>query len=399
MRSLRVLPLLIAGVLGLCAGCQKPVEDVSLTAEPDYSAPLPPGHLALRPITDPRRIPDFAPAFIFRTGLVEAADHSLNYLSKPSSRAYFPYGDITHERAVASLATFRTVVTQAQNGAELDRLIRERFDVYESVGYDGSGTVFFTGYYCPIFDARLAEDAEFKYPLYGMPEDLVKDSEGNCKGRRLPDGTMTAGYYDRREIELRRSLAGGEIAWMRDPFEAYIVSVQGSAKLRLEDGSDFEIGYAANNGHDYVPIGPKLVEDGKIEANRLSLSKMIDFFKLYPNEASYYTHQNPRYVFFVPKPGGPFGSLNEPVTPYRSIATDKSIYPRACVAFTRTALPAREGTSIVQKRYEAFALDQDTGGAIRAPGRCDVFLGTGDEQGELAGRTAAEGHLYYIFLK
>lgn len=391
---------LVLGVLLVLGGaCQKPAGPVSLVDEPNYSAPLPPGQLALRKITDPARIPDFAPGFTFRTGLVEAVDRSLHYLAKPSSQGYFPYGEITHQHAVASLQAFREVLSQARSPDDLDRMIRERFDVYESVGYDGAGIVFFTGYYCPIFDARLKRDAEFAYPLYGLPDDLVKDSEGRCKGRRMPDGGVAPGYYDRQEIETTRPLAGREIAWLRDPFEAYIVTVQGSAKLRMEDGRLFEIGYVANNGREYVPIGPKLVEDGKIPENELSLRRMIDFFKLYPDEVGYYTHMNPRYVFFAPRPGGPFGSLNEVVTPYRSIATDKEVYPRACVAFLDTTLPARESEQIVQNAYQAFALDQDTGGAIRAPGRCDLFLGTGDAQGELAGRTAAEGRLYYLFLK
>ncbi|MFH0983135.1 MAG: MltA domain-containing protein [Planctomycetota bacterium] len=399
MRSLRVLWWLTVPGLVLCVGCHKPAEEVAITPQPDYAAPLPPGELALRRITDPNRIPDFSPGFIFRTRLRDAVDRSLNYMSKPSSHSYFPYGDITHERAVASLKAFREVLDQARSGEELNDRVRQRFDVYESVGYNGEGIVWFTGYYRPIFDARLKQDAEFKYPLYGLPDDLVKDPEGNCIGRRQAEGSTTPRYYDRREIETSRLLAGKEIAWLRDPFEAYIVTVQGSGKMRLEDGTYYEIGYAANNGYDYVPVGPKLVEDGKIPSNELSLKRMIDFFKLYPNEITYYTHMNPRYVFFMPRTGGPFGSLNEPVTPYRTIATDKDVYPRACVAFVKNILPGREAGTIVQKRYEAFALDQDTGGAIRAPGRCDIFLGTGDTQGELAGRTTIEGRLYYIFVK
>ena len=399
MRRLQTLFLCVLPMLGSCPGCQKPAEDLTLVEEPNYAAPLPAGQFALRKIDAPARIPDFSPGFLFQTGLADAVERSLNYLAKPSSLAFFPYGDITHEHAVASLKAFGEVLAEARSGDELDRMIRQRFDVYESVGYDGTGTVFFTGYYCPIFDARLAREPEFQAPLYALPDDLIKDSEGNCKGRRLPDGGIVPRYYDRREIETLLPLAGGEIAWLRDPFEAYIVTVQGSARLRLETGELFEIGYVANNGHDYVPVGLKLVEDGKIGSNELSLSRMIEFFRQYPGEVTYYTHMNPRYVFFGHRPGGPFGSLNERVTPYRTIATDKEIYPRACVAFVQTALPAREGEAIVQKRYEAFALDQDTGGAIRAPGRCDIFLGTGDAPGELAGRTTAEGRLYYIFLK
>ncbi|MCP4250923.1 MAG: murein transglycosylase, partial [bacterium] len=118
-----------------------------------------------------------------------------------------------------------------------------------------------------------------------------------------------------------------------------------------------------------------------------------------PNEIRYYTNRNPRYVFFDQRAGGPFGSLNEPVTPYRTIATDKQVYPRAAVAFLQTRLPGYEGGRIVEHGYHAFALDQDTGGAIRAPGRCDVFMGTGDLVAALAGRTMAEGKLYYIFIK
>jgi membrane-bound lytic murein transglycosylase A len=189
------------------------------------------------------------------------------------------------------------------------------------------------------------------------------------------------------------------LCYLRDPFEGYIVTVQGSAKLRLADGRYFEIGYEANNGHDYVSIGHLLVADGKISANELSLATLIDFFKTHPEERDRYTNRNPRFVFFQQRDGGPYGSLNERVTPYRTIATDKEVYPRACIAFVQTRLPGYEGGRIVEHAYHAFALDQDTGGALRAAGRCDVFLGTGDAVGQLAGRTLAEGKLYYLFAK
>ncbi|HUU85356.1 MAG TPA: MltA domain-containing protein [Phycisphaerae bacterium] len=402
MKAARWIPLLV--VIGsVLPGCQKPAEEaIPLLAETDYSAPLPPGQIALRKITDPDRIPDFRPAFQLRTNLDTAVARSLNYLSKPSSRNYFPYdpqGEITHDRAVASLELFRRTLAEANSPDHLDALIRSRFEVWESVGCDGRGTVLFTGYYCPIFDARLQPDAEFRYPLYRAPGDLLKDSEGNCKGRRLPGGGIDPTYYDRREIVTGGVLAGYELCYLRDPFEAYIVTVQGSAKLRLPDGSLFEIGYTANNGHDYVSVGRLLVADGKISADELSLATLIDYFKQHPRECSRYTDRNPRYVFFQQHAGGPFGSLNEPVTPYRSIATDKDVYPRACIAFVQTRLPGYEGRRIVEHAYHAFALDQDTGGAVRAAGRCDVFLGTGDAVGQLAGRTLAEGRIYYLFTR
>jgi len=115
---------------------------------------------------------------------------------------------------------------------------------------------------------------------------------------------------------------------------------------------------------------------------------MIDYFRRHPGEVRTYVRQNPRYVFFRIADGLPRGSLNEPVTAWRTIATDKSVFPRACLAFITAAVP-----------HDGFVLDQDTGGAIRAAGRCDVYMGVGDEAGRLAGQTYREGRLYYLFLK
>jgi len=142
-----------------------------------------------------------------------------------------------------------------------------------------------------------------------------------------------------------------------------------------------------------------LVDDEKIPRDRMSLAAMIDYFKRHPGQVDRYVRQNPRYVFFRLSEGTPHGSLNEPVTPWRTIATDKSIFPRAALAFVSTTLPRPEGGLIVTRPYDGFVLDQDTGGAIRAAGRCDIYMGEGDRAGQLAGQTYQEGRLYYLFLK
>ena len=126
---------------------------------------------------------------------------------------------------------------------------------------------------------------------------------------------------------------------------------------------------------------------------------MIAYFKAHQNEVAHYTQLNPRFVFFELREGTPHGSINEPVTTMRTIATDKSVYPRACLAFFKTVLPRDLGGSVYQDAYEGFALDQDTGGAIRAAGRCDIYMGQGDTAGKVAGQVYKEGRLYYIFLK
>lgn len=386
------LTFMVAGIFG----CPKPPVEIK-PEPPDYWKKLPPGEMALVKITDPAQYPDFSEAYYHQTNLEYAAANSLEYLSKESSKRYFPYLDITHDRAIRSVQTLMDTLREAKSPEELDRLIKERFDIYVSRGCDDKGTVLFTSYYRPIFDARLKPDAEFKYPLYKRPPDLELN-EATMTYQRKGGGP----YLTRPEIE-HGALAGQglELCYLRDRFEAYIVTVQGSGKLRLEDGSFLEIGYAGDNGHEYTSVGQQLVDRGMIPPKELSLQGLIRYFKEHPEELDSSLAVNKRYVFFTPRQGGPFGSLNVPVSPYRSLATDKQVYPRACPAYIQTVLPARlNGVGeIADHRYKAFAFDQDTGGAIRAAGRGDLFIGTGPEIGELAGRTFSEGKLYYIAVK
>jgi membrane-bound lytic murein transglycosylase A len=328
----------------------------------------------------------------------KAIDNSLNYLSKPSSRQFFPYGEITHEHAVDSLKAFKGLIKSGLRGPELNAAIAEQFDIYISVGCDDMGTVLFTGYYTPIFDGSPAATGQFKYPLYKQPDDLVKGPYGQILGRRGADGRISS-YPPRAQIENSNMLKGKELVWLSDPFEAYITHVQGSAKLRMPDGELTTVGYAASNGHEYHSVAKEMVKDGRITAEQMSLSAMIDYFKRHIDQVAVYTRRNPRFVFFREAQGAPRGSLNEPVIAMRTIATDKSIYPRGCLTFISTSLPTMIGGSVYRDPYSGFALDQDTGGAIRAPGRCDVYMGVGDTAAELAGQTYQEGRLYYLFLK
>ncbi len=378
----------IAGLL--LAGCQKPTEPLPIASiDKDYGRPLPPGQLALRKL-DPSMYPKFADAWFKAkgTGLRRAVEYSIAYLNKPSSQRYYPLGPITHERALASLKVFLEVLDQADSPEALEKLIHDNFDVYGSIGCDDAGTVLFTGYYTPIFNGRLERTDEFQYPLYRLPPGFQKDVEGNPIG---------GAYYTRQAIEMGNILEDNEIVWLADRFEAYVVTVQGSGFIRLEDGTLYEIGYAGHNGQDYTPIGQLMVRDGRIPKNKLSLDAMIRYFQENPNDLDQYLYQNKRYVFFQEAKGGPFGCLGQPVTLYHSVATDKDIFPRGCLSFIDTRIPIVVGEPL--RPYRSFVLDQDRGAAIRAPGRCDIYMGVGDEAGKIAGFTYSEGKLYYLIAK
>lgn len=397
MRTVRNIVYVLVGFSCVIAfpGCLCNKEEVARAPRDDYSRQLPPGEVALRKL-DPSEYPDFSEGYLRRTGLEQAAQYNLEYLSKNSSKQYWPYLDINHERAVASNHAFIEVLHTARSAEEFDRLIKERFEVYQSRGWNDRGDVLFTGYYRPIFDARMHPEGEFRYPLYKRPPDLEKDMATD-RYQRQGGGA----YFTRAQINAGALRGKGlELCYLRDPFEAYIVTVQGSGRLRMADGRFFDIGYHGDNGHEYKSVGQWLVAQGKIQPEQLSLPGLIKFFKEHPQELQPALDYNDRYVFFTPRSGGPYGSLNVPVTPFRTIATDKQVYPRASVGFIDTLVPARTADgSIKNHSYRGFAMDQDTGGAIRAAGRCDFFLGTGDEVGELAGRTLSKGKVYYIFVK
>ncbi|NLX14238.1 MAG: murein transglycosylase [Phycisphaerales bacterium] len=394
LSKFRILVIGLACLIGFL-GCKKPTEEIIPLPPKDYMRQLPPGEKALVKLTDPSQWPDFHEGYHRRVGLEEAVMNNLVYLSKPSSKQFWPYLDVSHARAVASSEAFLQVLQSARSPEHLDSMIKERFDIYMSRGCDDMGSVLFTGYYRPIFDARLKPDGEFRYPLYRRPADLERDPVTGKYGRKGGGPYLTRGEIDRGALQGKAE----PICYLRDRFEAYIVTVQGSGRFRLADGSFYDIGYHGDNGHEYSSPGQSLVERCMIRPEELSLQSLIAFFKQHPEELDNAIGLNRRYVFFTERSGGPFGSLNVPVTPFRSIATDKDVYPRASVAYMITQVPARTPTGISNHNYAGFAMDQDTGGAIRTPGRCDFFLGTGPEVGELAGRTLSDGKLYYIFVK
>ncbi len=386
LRRLVVMTMMLLPALGL--GCRKPIPP-----EPDYARPLPPGAFGLRKITDPAKLPDIAAAVASfqQPGFKEAVQRSLNWFRIPSTTQYFPSGPITHEHAWASVFAMSKI--SERTGPLLASRILQEFDVWESVGWDGSGTVLYTGYYTPVFKASRTPNGVYQFPIYKRPSDLVSDPA---------TGKVLSPYPTRSQLVTSGRLRGLELVYFADPLDAYIVEVNGSARLEMTDtsggGSVMFVGFAGTNGHDYTSIGRLLAAEGKLDKNRISLATIRAYFKQHPNDLPAYVNRNDRFVFFKEYDGGnwPAGSLGFKATPMHTLATDKDVFPRGVVTLVNTQSFDDTGR---QAPFNQFMVDQDTGGAIRAAGRGDIYYGVGPRGEWFAGRQNAEGKLYYFLLK
>lgn len=326
--------------------------------------------------------------------LLQAIDYSLHYLETPeaiAAYAQYPVAGVTRDRVQRSLRRFRQMVRTSSTPAALQAAIERKFTLYQASGYDAAGTVDFTGYFEPTYSASRQPTAEYRYPLY----------------RRPPLESWPLPHPTRAELEgsdgLQASqglLRGLELVWLSDRLEAFLIQVQGSARLNLTDGSEMSVGYAGRTEYDYTSLGRALVTAGRVAEADLTLPILIEYFRQFPAELDTYLPLNQRFVFFRETYGSPpTGSLSVPVTAGRSIATDKTLMPPGALALINLELPIylADDTWAVEA-VSRYVLDQDTGGAIRGPGRADFFIGTGTAAGELAGRINTSGRLYYLLL-
>lgn len=375
---------------------------VARTSQPNYARPLAPGGVALRPVA-PEQMPNLEAAWLARDrGLSAALEESKRWYFAPSSRKRFPYRasdrEITHAVARASVERFNALLIESGSSDVFRRRMLDEFEVYESVGWNGDGTVLFTGYYAPDFAGSLTQTTRFQYPVHRRPADLVTDpADGTPIGQRQADGTIHS-YPTRAEINDSDMFVGNELVWLESPLDVYVVHVNGSAKIRLPNGRDMFIGYDGKTDHPYTGLGHEAIREGLIEPERLSLGALYELYERNPGAIERLILRNANYVFFTEYNGGtwPSGSLGVKVNAKASLATDKRVYPAGAVCLVDT-----RGVTVSGRKapFYRFMVDQDTGGAIKAPGRADIYMGEGDEAETLAGGQYAEGRLYYFFLK
>lgn len=331
-----------------------------------------------------------------RQALLASIDNSLRYLAKDEAIAAYqnyPIKEITLERVRRSLLRFRQLVVTSKSPAQLQAAVRREFVFYKSVGNDGKGTVKFTAYYEPVYTASRVKTSVYKYPLYRLPPDFNQWAKPHPKRIDLEGKDGLLGN--------KSQLRGLELLWFRDRLDAYMVHIQGSAQINLTNGQKTSVGYAGGTDYPWTSIGKELAKDGKLPLSGLTLPKLVSYFRGHPQELSNYLPRWERFIFFQETGGtAATGSIHVPVTAERSIATDKSLMPPGALALINTSLPYPAGRNQLEYRtVNRFVLDQDTGSAIKSPGRVDYFMGSGQLAGDRAGITGGNGSLYYLLLK
>ncbi|WOI55932.1 MltA domain-containing protein [Palleronia sp. LCG004] len=241
---------------------------------------------------------------------------------------------------------------------------------------DGASMVF-TGYFEPELRGSRYRGGQYQYPLYRLPEEAE-------------DGS----WISRAEIEQGAALDGRglEIAWINDPVDVFFLQIQGSGRIRLDDGTILRVGYGGKNGHDYRSVGLELVRRGEYEPHQVSADVIRSWVRRNGEDGLELLRHNPSYVFFrevgeVPLDRGPLGAMNRSITPMRSLAVDPSITPLGAPVWIET------GAAEPLKR---LMVAQDTGSAIKGAQRADIFVGTGREAGRRAGRIRDGGRMVVL---
>lgn len=297
----------------------------------------------------------------------------------------------TDASGLTQAGDWRPLCAQA---ASLDASFASGFFYY---GFDwtrvGNGRAFATGYYEPEIEGSRTPRPGY-VPIYRLPQDLVRCTKPDGttgRGRVDESGTCTL-YYTRAEIE-DGALAGKglELAWAKDPVDLFFLEIQGSGRIRLDDGSVMRVGYAGQNGRDYVAIGRLLRDRGILPPGGASMQAIKDWIRANPDQGRALMRENLSYVFFKELTGpGPLGALNVPVTPHGSVAADPNYVPLGAPIYL---------FNVDRPEVQGLWVAQDTGGAIKGPNRFDTFWGAGPEAVATAGGMSATGDALILIPK
>lgn len=297
-------------------------------------------------------------------------------------------------RALQRQPSWKTICSEGRELAlhpvVIRRFIEERFLPYQ-YGSVSSSSGLMTGYYEPLFEGSRQKTSRFRYPLYAVPDDLIRlkpaAKTAGSRGRRDASGQVAPYYWTREDIErgkAQSSLAGKELVYLESPVEVFVAQVQGSVRIRLEDGRELRLGYADGNGHPYKSIGRFMIDQGWLPSGQASMPAIRTWLEKNPEKLPAVMAANPSYVFFkemnTETGVGPLGSLGVPLTPMRSVAVDPNYVPLGALVYMASSTPDKQP-------LQRLVVAQDVGSAIQGAQRVDFFWGSGEAAGEQAGRS------------
>jgi membrane-bound lytic murein transglycosylase A len=298
----------------------------------------------------------------------------------------------------------------AELGGNVGRLSARRF--FEAafrpvrISKLGERDGFLTGYYEPEVEGRRTPGDGFTIPMYAQPAELVARKQARMHGfpnrgkigRRV--GKKLVEYHDRAAIEDGALKGRGlEICWLKDPIDAYFIHIQGTARVRLEDGKILRLNYAAHNGHAYLAVGRVLADRGVVPRAEMTMDKIRAYFAETPEEGREIMRMNRSFIFFrevaeLAADAEAVGAQGLPLTRERSIAVDRAIHAYGTPFWIEAELPLQSESTMTP--FRRLMLAQDTGSAIVGPARADVYFGAGIDAGTIAGRLKHAGRFFML---
>jgi membrane-bound lytic murein transglycosylase A len=310
---------------------------------------------------------------------------------------------VTRQHLVDTLHAFRDLLEQDISDEEFNRRLNEQFEMI-TAGYHRAGRpVVFTGYYTPIIPARREKTKDFVFPLYQKPEWYPE-----ARAKLNPSGYHLTQVRDRtlltrEDIDGDQALSNQqlELAWLKDDLERYFLHIQGSGYLAFPDGTLQTVQYMGSNHFPYHSVGKQMLKDGVIKTAQGSMQGMKQYFRDHPENIDKYLFRNNRYIFFQMSSSSPRGSGGAELVAGRSIATDKSLYPAGGLVHISVEKPILNDELEITgwQKMSRFVIDQDTGSAIKGPGRVDLYFGIGEPAGAAAGHYKRTGHMTYLLKK
>ncbi len=252
-----------------------------------------------------------------------------------------------------------------------------------------------TGYYEPLLEGSRTPQGRFQTPVYKRPPDLINlvdETQRGAVGAALTHARKTdkgiEPFFTRAEIEQGALKGKGlELIYMGDAVDVFFMQIQGSGQIKLPDGKIIRVHYDGKNGHPYSSIGRYLIEKGLLAADKVSMGALGNWLRADPERAKLVMWQNASYVFFrelAMDARGPLGAMNAPLTSGRSLAVDPSHHMLGTPIFVTAG---NMGHAVKAGAFNRLMVAQDVGSAIRGPERGDIYFGSGDAAGKIAGVT------------